>query len=131
MAANYYLGVKTCEDAARAISNLPFVKVLDVPTLRVRVNTDRIQLTTGPASADDDLSKGVMILIIGNFTQTETDALKNLAGFADKAVTSLVAVFAAKQMVAMQSQGVSAMHVILGQAAPQLPPQRKWWHLGK
>jgi hypothetical protein len=56
---NYYLGVKTIPDAVDAIGQLSFIKVLDKAAARVQSLTNRITLVVGPASAYDDLSKGV------------------------------------------------------------------------
>ena len=88
MAMNYYLGVKTVTDAANALSDLPFLKVLDKTTLNVEVKgIDRINMRAGPASKDNDLSKGIMIWIGGRFTTDEMNALDKLAVYADKSVT--------------------------------------------
>lgn len=128
MASNYYLGVKTVLEAARALGQLPFVKVLDIPTLTTQImDDDRIVLRCGPASSDNDLSKGVMIWITGRFTPDETVALDRLSGLADPAVTKMVATFVTKQAVDMQRQGIGATHKILGQASSE----RQWWKFWK
>ena len=65
---NYYLGVKTIQDAANALNKLSFMKIIDASTLTVEVaNSDRIVFRAGPASKDDDLSKGLMLWIGGSF----------------------------------------------------------------
>jgi hypothetical protein len=111
---HYYLGVKTIPDAVDAIGKLSFMKVLDKAAVKVQSLTNRITLAVGPASADDDLSKGLMIYIGGSFTPEEMKEMDNLSVLADKAVTLLVAQYAAKQMIALQSQGKFATHKILG-----------------
>ena len=71
-------------------------------------------MTIGPASSDDDFSKGLMILIGGSFTSDEMTEIENLSRLADKPVTKLVAEYVARQAVAMQSQSTSVTHRILG-----------------
>ena len=116
MTMNYYLGVKKIKDAANALDELSFFKVLDVSTMQVRITNDnRIYLRVGPASSDDDMSKGVMIWIGGSFTISEMNEIEKLARLADNSVTTMVAEFVAKQAIAMQSKGASASHRILGQ----------------
>lgn len=113
---NYYLGVKTIQDAANAIDELSFMKVLDKSALQVQItNTDRIKLSVGPASKDNDLSKGLMIYIGGSFTSSEMEEINSLSKLADKSVTTMVAEFVARQAAAMQSKGISATHMIWGQ----------------
>ncbi len=133
---NYYLGVKSIQDAANAIDELSFMKVLDKSTLQVQItNIDRIRLTVGPASKDDDLSKGLMIYIGGSFTSGEMNEIEHLSRLADKSVTTMVAEFVAKQAAAIQSQGKSATHMILGQSSPEKRPAassaKKWWEFWK
>ena len=113
---NYYLGVKTLRDAANAIDELSFMEVLDKSKLQVQItNTDRIKLSVGPASKDNDLSKGCMIYIAGSFISSEMEEINNLSKLADKSVTTMVVEFVARQTVAMKSKGISATHMILGQ----------------
>lgn len=112
---NYYLSVKTIQDAANAIDSLSFMKVLDQSTLQVQItNDDRIKLSVGPAAKDNDFSKGLMIYFGGNFTSDEMHEIEGLAKFVDKSVTSHVAEFVTRQAVDLQSKGISAIHQILG-----------------
>jgi hypothetical protein len=111
----YYLGVKSIPDAADAIDELSFVNVLNRSTMQIFTkNHERITVTIGPASSDDDFSKGLMILIGGSFTSDEMTEIENLSRLADKPVTKLVAEYVARQAVAMQSQSTSVTHRILG-----------------
>lgn len=76
---NYYLVVKAIQDAAKAIDTLSFMKVIDPSILSVQItNIDRINLTVGPASKDDDFSKGVMIYIGGRFTPDEMKEIEGM-----------------------------------------------------
>lgn len=111
----YYLGVKSIRDAADAIDELSFVNVLNKSTLQIFTkNHDRITVTVGPASKDDDLSKGLMIVIGGSFTSKEMTEIENLSRLADKSITTMVAEFVARQAVDLQSQSKSVTHMILG-----------------
>lgn len=132
-AKHYYLGVKTIPKAVEAINQLSFMKVLDEETLEVQITGfDRISLTVGPASSDNDLSKGLLIYLGGKFTESEMDEISSLGSLADKNVTKMVAVFVAKQMVTLQKQGSSGIHEILGQTfAADKPADKKWWQLWK
>ena len=122
---NYYLGVKSNQDAANAIDELSFMKVLNKSTLQVQNKKgSRIGLRVGPASKDNDRSKGLMIYIGGSFTSDEMNEIKHLSRLADNSVTSMVTEFVARQAVAMQSQGKSDTHMILGQS-------KKWWEFWK
>lgn len=112
---NYYLVVKAIQDAAKAIDTLSFMKVIDPSILSVQItNIDRINLTVGPASKDDDFSKGVMIYIGGRFTPDEMKEIEGMSKHADKSVTRMVAKFVAKQAVSFQNQDKSATHMLLG-----------------
>ncbi len=105
---NYYLGVKTLRDAANAIDELSFMKVLDKSTLQVQItNIDRIKLSVGPASKDNNLSKGLMIYIGGSFTPREMEEINLLSKLADESVTTMVAEFVARQAVSMKSGKVN------------------------
>jgi hypothetical protein len=112
----YYLGVKTIQNAADALDKLTFIEVLNRSTLQIyNKHYDRTTVTVGPASKDDDLSKGLMIVIGGSFTSDEMTEIKNLSKLADKSVTTMVAEYIARQAVALQSQGKGTTHMILGQ----------------
>jgi hypothetical protein len=110
-----------------------FIKVLNEETLEIQITGfDRISLTVGPASSDDDLSKGLMIYLGGKFTEGEMNEIRRLGTLADKGVTNMVAVFVAKQAAAMQKQGLSGTHEILGQASTaDSSAEKKWWQLWK
>lgn len=116
MNMNYYLGVKTIPDAVNALKNLSFLKVLNASTLEVQVfHSDRMNYVTGPASKDNDLSKGLMIWIGGALTDTECQEIEKLSSHADKTVTDMVSEYVARQIILFNSKGISATHFILGQ----------------
>jgi len=113
---NYYLGVKSLANAADAINELFFMKVLDISTFQVQIkNIDHIKMSVGPASSDNDMSKGVMLYIGGKFTPEEMAEISKMSRHSDKFVTEMVSVFVAGQSVMMQNKGISAAHTILGQ----------------
>ena len=116
---NYYLGVKSLQDAQYAIDKLS-------TGIHSQIQSKgRIKMTVGPASADNDMTKGVMIWIGGEFTQEEIAEIGNLSGLADKSVTDLIMAFVAKQAVNMRNQGLSSSHTILGQEEKKT--KKKWW----
>jgi hypothetical protein len=132
----YYLGVMSIQDAASAVDELSFMKVLDPSTMKVQItNMDRIQLAVGPASSDNDFSKGVMITIGGRFTSAEMNEIEGLGRLADTSVTNLVTEFVAKQAKQMVAQGLPGTHMILGQLTREKGPRassaRKWWNFWK
>jgi hypothetical protein len=106
---NFYLGVKNLQDAQTATDELP-------SSIHVQIrDKGRINMVVGPAAADNDMEKGVMLYLGGNFTQEEMSEIYNLGKYADKSVTDLVVTFVAKQAVNMHNQGLSSPHTILGQ----------------
>jgi hypothetical protein len=129
MAMNYYLGVKTVPDAAKALGRLSFVRVLDPSILKVLVpapHDRRIILQCGPASSDDDLSKGVMILLIGMFTSIEMQEIDLLSNQADPIVTDLIMKFVETKVIPLQKPGQDSfnMHIILQQDLPGIGGSR-------
>lgn len=116
---NYYLGVQSLQDAQYAIDKLS-------SGIHSQIQSkSRINMTVGPASADNDMTKGVMIWIGGEFTQNEMAEIDSLGGLADNLVTDLVVAFVAKQAVNMRSQDLSSSHTILGQEEKK--SKKKWW----
>jgi hypothetical protein len=112
---DYFLGVKTVEDAANALDELTFVKILDRSTLHMRLNNiDRMKIMVAPASEDNDLAKGVMIWIGGGFTTSEMSEIENLGRLADMSVTALATTFVAKHVIARQRAGMATTQMILG-----------------
>lgn len=112
---NYLLGVRSIEDAARAIDELSFMEVLDIPTAQIKItNIDRINVRIAPVSDDSGLSKGFMVWIGGSFTSSEMDEIERLSRLADKSVTPMVQAFMVSQMIAARRQGMSMTCFVLG-----------------
>ncbi len=80
--ANYYLAVKTLQEARKAMVELYFIKILGEDKIQI-TNINRINLKVFPLTKDGDLSKGVVMWLGGNFADSEMIEITRLSKYSD------------------------------------------------